>query len=549
MIERIKTMLLVFGALVAPLTVNAGNLAVIIANEDYRYYPKFSDVGSLLALQNSFEQSGFEVLAIKNLGARNVTKDLQKVSRRLAEADQVVVVLGGYVVSSKSDSWLLGVGADRPDTLTAGRNGISIGSFIEVLGNRPGSAMVSIAMRQSSVELSGSLTDGFMAPQNIPQGVTVVAARSDILPDFIENTVLAPEVPLAEGAARFDGSISLMGYVPYKRPFLLPNSGEVVVSLSPEEQLWKRAQNENTVEGYQLYLDLYPSGAFAAEAQKKVEDLTLTPIDRARIAEQELRLSRDARRKIQRDLTLIGYNTRGVDGLLGRNSRQAIARWQKDNGIPATGFLNANQISRIDSLAVVRAEQLRIQEEQRRREIERQDRDFWSRTGANGSERGLQDYLRRFPDGLYASIAQDRLNQIERQKRREAARAEREAWDRAVMTGTIESYAQYLNTYPRGKFASVARERINALQNPETPSDVVQAAKQEEASLNLNAVTRTLIEKRLEMLKFQPGRVDGKFTRDTRRAIRQFQRTAEMPVTGYVTKLLISRMLSQLPQR
>ncbi len=80
--------------------------------------------------------------------------------------------------------------------------------------------------------------------------------------------------------------------------------------------------------------------------------------------------------------------------------------------------------------------------------------------------------------------------------------------------------------------------------NPETPRDIVEAAQQAEARLGLNPVTRKLIELQLAKLDLEPGPVDGKFTRETRRALRKFQRANELPVTGFVTRNDVARLLS-----
>jgi hypothetical protein len=42
-------------------------------------------------------------------------------------------------------------------------------------------------------------------------------------------------------------------------------------------------------------------------------------------------------------LTSLGFDTRGIDGVLGQRSREMIVEWQKARGQPATGFLTAQQ--------------------------------------------------------------------------------------------------------------------------------------------------------------------------------------------------------------
>jgi peptidoglycan hydrolase-like protein with peptidoglycan-binding domain len=71
------------------------------------------------------------------------------------------------------------------------------------------------------------------------------------------------------------------------------------------------------------------------------------PIDNqtSEMTESDLELTKDMRREIQRRLTLIGHETKGVDGSLGKNSRKAIIEWQEENQLLPTGYLNDSQLS------------------------------------------------------------------------------------------------------------------------------------------------------------------------------------------------------------
>jgi peptidoglycan hydrolase-like protein with peptidoglycan-binding domain len=54
--------------------------------------------------------------------------------------------------------------------------------------------------------------------------------------------------------------------------------------------------------------------------------------------------------------------------------------------------------------------------------------------------------------------------------------------------------------------------------------------------LNLNSVTRGLVQGRLRQLGFETGRNIGQFDAQTRRAIRQFQRSRNLDATGYLNQ-------------
>jgi Putative peptidoglycan binding domain len=59
--------------------------------------------------------------------------------------------------------------------------------------------------------------------------------------------------------------------------------------------------------------------------------------------EAEIGLRRSSIEDVQAGLTALGFNTGGVDGILGTRSRRAIADWQQGKGEQPTGYLTSNQ--------------------------------------------------------------------------------------------------------------------------------------------------------------------------------------------------------------
>lgn len=59
----------------------------------------------------------------------------------------------------------------------------------------------------------------------------------------------------------------------------------------------------------------------------------------------ERMLSRNEIQALQQRLTTLGYDTKGVDGVAGTNTRLAFARWQADNGRVPDGFISQNSVS------------------------------------------------------------------------------------------------------------------------------------------------------------------------------------------------------------
>jgi len=540
----IAAMLVVCGAWGVTAAAWAEDLAVILANEYYRNHPRVQDTGAILNLDGDFRRAGFAVVQLHNTESNFDDAAADQLLQRISRARRLVVVISGHIVRSNDDGWLLHSDAGRVNALSVGRQALPIRTFLAFAAAKQGEAVVAIASRDQGLTLGTGVKVGYR-PQRIGQGVTVLTGSQRQISGFIANNLLVPGRTFGQALRNAPDGFRAAGYLPPSRAFLPGfDNGPVGNPLALENAVWQQARAANTIRAYEDFLGSFPNGQYAAEARQRLNELRLTPQDRARIAEEALRLTRDQRRSIQRNLTLLGFDTAGVDGILGNRSRHAIGKWQASVGVFQTGYLNANQISRLQVDAATRAEQLRREAERRRQEQERRDRNYWQQTGASGTEAGYHAYLHRYPDGLYSDQATEALREIERQQRREAEAEERRAWDEAVMAGTVQSYKRYLNAYPQGRFAEEARARINSLSNPETPPNVVAAAKAEENRLNLNQVTRNLIELQLRKANLDPGRVDGKFTKETRRALRKYQRANSLDVTGYVTKATIVRLLA-----
>ena len=61
----------------------------------------------------------------------------------------------------------------------------------------------------------------------------------------------------------------------------------------------------------------------------------------------DMPLSRTDKEDMQRALTRQGFDTKGVDGQIGPNTKRAIRAWQKANGLPADGYVEQTLLARI----------------------------------------------------------------------------------------------------------------------------------------------------------------------------------------------------------
>jgi hypothetical protein len=88
----------------------------------------------------------------------------------------------------------------------------------------------------------------------------------------------------------------------------------------------------------------------------------------------------------------------------------------------------------------------------------------WRQAESEGTDAAYLAYLETYPDGVNASVARDRL----------AALREDREWSRAERIGTPESYQRFLARHPEGARAAVARERLGVFHEPPPPAPVVE---------------------------------------------------------------------------
>lgn len=536
MLGRFIFACLLWVGLALPVSAGTG-LVLVIANENYDVARDARGASTVLQVVRRFEDAGFRVEMATDLSAAAMRAALSQMSANLAAPDheRVVVVFAGNIVSSDSAVWLMGTDARNPDFSSIDGQGVRLETVLAMVGQVQGGALVALADFGFTAVPRG-LTPGLPAQISVPQGVTLV--RGSVLPvTNLLREILVPATNLPAAAARQSG-LRVEGFLPRYLPFLPAGH---VPARDADREAWSAAVNAGSLEGYQAYLAAWPNGNYADQARAEVQRLANTP----ERVEAALNLTRDERRAIQRDLTILGYEPRGIDGVFGAGTRAALRLWQANNRFDSSGFLNREQILSMAQQSARRAAQLDAEARARQAEQERQDRAFWRDTGSGADEVGLRAYLGRFPDGVFAGVASQRLEQIEADRRAAAQARDRAAWDIAVRTDTIDAYRVYLRDYPAGLFADQARARIEELSRPPEPVVDMDAARAEEDALMLPQFTRAIIEQRLSRLGLEPGPADGTFDRDTRRAIRRYQRASNLPVTGFLTQPIVARLLTE----
>ena len=529
--------LVAFGFAILAQGADAKDRALIVDLSNYKHLTDLPSDGRVNAIRSRLISEGFEVDRLDNPTLSRIRAAVFSLEAATqGDPGRTIVVLRGHLVSDDSRTWLMSQGGRTPDRYDLGSKALPLYLLDRALGASAGSSVLALIPSPRPLDGLVDLENGVGA-LDLPQGVTSVTGTSR----QVQRAITALLRPGAVTADLDETGAEVGGFVSATAAFTQAES-------EPPEQIgqlayWSAVRDIGTPEAYDAYLNRYPDGLFAEEAAQAIIGSEQDRTAAIKQAETDLRLNRKRRQEVQRSLALLGYDPRGIDGVFGPATRRAIVAWQKDNRLEPHGFLDRDQLSLLQEVAARRAAEL--EEEARRRRLveEARDRAFWNSTGISGLEEDYRLYLDRYPDGIFADIARDGIADYEAERRAELSERERVAWDRAEEVNTVDGYKSFLGTYPQGSFAETAKGRIAEIEG-EAENEALRARFQAvENSVAGNSTTRLLIEGRLAGLGLDPGTVDGEFDQTTRRAIRRFQKARGLKVSGYVDQSTMVRLL------
>lgn len=464
----------------------ADDSALLMGVARYDDFRRVGDATEVLDAAEDLREAGYNVSTLANGTARDMRRLLEAFAGEALDADRLVVALSGRFTTDGTRTWFLAEDANTPTPFGLD-DAISVDTVMDVLSRTPGQAVLVLGYDQDGFSSFGRYLREGVGQLDVPQGVTVIYGEPGRIEGVLTDAVAVPGGDVM-AYVRDNRRLNMIGYQPQSL-ILQPDVPDTALpTIEPSLRSWNDAQEANTPDAYRDFIVDNPDSPYAAEARRRLDDLERDPDRLAEITEDGLNLTRNERRAIQRNLTLLEFDTRGVDGIFGPRSRGAIRNWQQENGFAQTSYLTTEQINRLDAQARRRTAEIEAEEERAREEALALDRDYWEETGASGTTAGYRAYLERYPEGIFAGQARNALSEAEEANN-----------DRA-------------------------RER--------------------ERALNINPVLRRLIENRLQQLGFDPGRVDGRFDRDTRRAISLYQAQGNLTATGYIDQPTLARLLA-----
>ncbi|MFG6079609.1 peptidoglycan-binding protein [Paracoccus litorisediminis] len=512
--------LFLLAALAGAAPAMAENRAVVIGNADYRNAPDLagSDTAALAAV---IRKAGFVTAEGVDLPSEQLRQVLDLLARDDLEPGARVVMLSGRFLNDGSETWYMGTEAQRSGPLGAGAQGVPLGLITQLMANRD--AVLLLGTDQQDMPHDQGLTSG-IGPMSNAEGVSVVTGSPEAVARALRE--LAAGRSVARALSVGQGVELLLGGDPQMVPVRPMPAGQEDQPSAPDRSAWAEAAALDTIKAWSTYLERFPMGSFATAARERRAALRLQ--EQPQVA-STLQLAPADQLEIQRALARLGLEPGPLDGRIGVQTREALRDWQRRNRADPTGELTVPQLAELRRQVAALGEP-----------GGKQDRDFWERSGARGGIERLRNYLRRYPEGLFAIDARRQLaSSGQHPLLQPRASGDSTTFRWARRQDSAAAYQQYLDRFPQGAHVAEARLRHDNL------LATTRAAQQEEAALGLNATTRMLIETRLDRAKLVPGEVDGRFTDDTREALRRYQAVHNLRVTGYVSRQTLNALLAE----
>lgn len=550
----------------------ADTIALVIGNGTYNNAPQAETATrDAESVSEALEAAGWDVTLGVNLDRAGMKATISEFAAKVAEAEQIAIFYSGHALRSSGVSYMAPVDANAGTLTDVLFDGVPLDLLLQIAGEKPGNAVLFVDGAQLRGFSPTEFVEPGLAALDGPEGVLIVSAaapgravrrsrwRDSRFARLIVDRFIQPGASVADVAANVDAPTFVVGSADPE--FSLSPMPDAVTSggLDAEIELayWRAAERSGDPADYRAYLDRFPNGIFADFAKERLglgpdgQPVQQEPeIDPRILEDRALNLSRIRKRKIQEYLMAMGYDPRGIDGLFGRGSRAAIKRWQIKNGITdRDGWLTEDQVALLTRQGEAALEEQRLRAEQERRIREAEDNAYWSATGANGTPRGYRTYLQKYPEGLHAKVARAALAKIAEAKKDEAARRERVAFRRAKKRDTAEAYRDYLGAYPEGIYRDQALARLDEIEGAERVAAQQARREARENALNLSQQDRLSVEQRLRVLGYEVGPIDGVFDERTRSGIIGYQKARGLNATGYLNRRTAVTLVRETSQR
>ena len=477
----------------------AGRHALVIGNSDYEAVGKLANpVNDADAMERSLKSLGFEVIALKNAGQREMERAITKFGRKLRKGGIGIFFYAGHGIQAGGENYMLPVDANptveddlRYEAVALGRllnqmadaqNGMNL-VILDACRNNPfkrsfrsaskGLAQVtaptgtfiSYATAPGSVAADGTGKNGLytsklIANMNTP-GLSIESVFKRVRSD-VQKESNGKQVP-------WDSS-SLVGDFYFVPPDEKPEPA-TVATLTPtpapesrppvtpsefraDEEAWKDIKNSSDLDDFRFFLEEFPASPLAKTAKFKLRRLerkqAKAKVEQQQIAEEAKRLEEERKRLAAEKRQLA------------EAKRKAKAERKRQEELAAISQKKEKHSGANDSLSGSRITPEKI-------------KDDYLAAGAKNTIQGYRLFVQRYENipqaEFWVSLARKSIKGLQKrlsEPEPKQAKTQRikQTYDKAVKEDTTEAYVKFLQQFeddPAARFR--VRLAIKKLKN------------------------------------------------------------------------------------
>ncbi len=478
-------------------TQNAKRVALVIGNAEYQQGRLSNPVNDARAIATRLRGLGFEVVFYENLKTRDIGAMYREFRSRIVPGGVALVFYAGHGLQFRGQNYFPAVDSDINgeedvplqsvnlgtllDNMEEAKAGVSL-VFLDACRDNPFARRFRSASRGlAKIEVaSGTLIHYATKPGSVASdGDSANGTYTEALLAQMDEPGVPVELMLKRVANRVVSKTrgkqepwmegSLRG------DFYFIFKGPVTVQVQapapdvdPENQTWSAALRANTLSAYQAYLDAFPRGRYAVAAKIASDSLRQPASPTAASATPASPVRNPSS-------TTAPTATAAVDDA-------ETALW---NAVEASSsaddygvYLKQYPKGRYAALAQQRLKKLDADAKAR---ADAQEQEVWQEAERAQTAEGYQAYSQRYPRGKFASLAQTRAKKLAADAQ---IKADALAWDQARSANTADTYADYLSRFPSGRFVALAKTAQQRLQreakaNPKAEPTKVERDKRE----------------------------------------------------------------------
>ncbi len=458
-------------ALAAP-----SRIALVIGNSAYQEGALKNPASDAALMARTLRDVGFEVLEEIDADERAMGRAMVRFSRKVKEAGPDTISLfyyAGHGLQYQGENYLVPIGARIEDEVDIDLEAVRASTMLSQLERAGGKLNIVIldACRNNPFKATTRSVDRGLAKMDAPNGTLLAysTAPGRVASDgtganspytqALSRAIKEPGIPIEQVFKRV--RIQVMErtgekQVPWESSsltgeFNFVEAAPQVASLNPapqtvEIEYWKSISQVDDPALFEAYLAQYPDGLFASIAKQRIAALSAPSAASGDLVFfQSIQMSDDIAQ-------FEAYLQQYPDGQFATLARGRIAQLQKEQ-----------------------AEQAITLERQEEREL-------WNGIRGASDLAAYEAFLARYPDGIYADVARARIASLSAapqsalpSSQPDNSAADALFWDSIKFSSRKSDYQAYLNQFPNGTFAAIARNRAENGYAPQTAALTDQA--------------------------------------------------------------------------